>query len=125
MKLSRALLAFFFVVAGANHFLAPHTYLQIVPPFLPAREAAIYLSGAAEIAGGLGLLFSRTRRPAAIGLILLLLAVFPANVYGALHGMNLHGWAVPSWLLWLRLPFQPLLLAWVYFAGWNADKPPR
>jgi uncharacterized membrane protein len=125
LKLSRVLLAVFFVAAGVNHFVSPENYLQIIPPFLPARAAANYVSGLAEILGGVGILFVPTRRLAALGLILLLILVFPANIYGALHGMQISDWDVPRWVLWLRLPIQPLLIAWVYFAGWKADKPPR
>lgn len=119
----RVLLAFFFIAAGVNHFLSPALYLQIIPPMLPAREVANYISGGAEIIGGAGVLWAGTRRTAALGLIFLLLMVFPANIYGALHGMNVHGWEVPRWLLWLRLPLQPLVIAWVYFASWKEAKP--
>ena len=124
MPISRLLLALFFVAAGVNHFLSPETYLKILPSHLKAGAALIWISGVAEVLGGIGILWTRTRWLAALGLILLLIAVFPANIYGALHGMNVAGWAVPSWLLWARLPFQPLLIAWVYFACWKADKPP-
>ncbi len=125
VKISRWLLAILFIVAGVNHFLSPAAYLQIIPPTLPAREAANFISGAAEILGGIGILIPQTRRSAALGLILLLICVFPANIYGALHGMIVGGRNVPGWLLWLRLPFQFLFIAWVYFACWKADKPSR
>jgi uncharacterized membrane protein len=80
-SLSRGLLAVLFIGAGVLHFVAPATYLHIMPPYLPAPLALVYLSGAAEIAGGVGLLIPATRQLAGWGLILLLLAVFPANVY--------------------------------------------
>ena len=91
-----------------------------MPAFVPWPAAMIALSGAAEIAGGLGVLFSPTRKVAAAGLILLLLAVFPANLHAALHGMNAFGRAVPVWMLWARLPLQGLFIWWVYTAGWKA-----
>ncbi|MBA3272371.1 MAG: DoxX family membrane protein [Chthoniobacterales bacterium] len=118
---ARFALAALFAAAGVNHFAAPEPYVAIVPPALPWREALVYISGAAEIAGALGILFRRTRRPAAAGLIALLAAVFPANIYAALHGMQLGGWHVPEWLLWARLPLQAVLIAWVYIACWRAD----
>ncbi len=114
------LLAVVFVVAGSLHFTSPAAYLAIMPPYIPWPRAMVAISGAAEIAGGLGLLFPLTRRAAAIGLILLLLAVFPANIHGAISGMSVSERAVPVWLLWLRLPLQGVLIWWVYRAGWKA-----
>jgi uncharacterized membrane protein len=75
------LLAALFVGAGLLHFLHPETYLRIMPPALPAPRLLVLLSGVAEMAGGLGLLLPATRRWAASGLLALLLAVFPANIY--------------------------------------------
>ena len=115
--ISRALLALLFVAAGVNHFVSPAPYIAIVPPFLRWPEALVYLSGIAEIAGGLGILWPRTRRLAGWGLIVLLVAVFPANIYAAFAGMEVGGRAVPAWMLWVRLPLQALLIAWVYRAG--------
>ncbi|MGI9171740.1 MAG: DoxX family protein [Chthoniobacterales bacterium] len=121
LRLSRAALAVFFVFAGVMHFIAPEKYLAIVPPILPWPLALIYLSGAAEIAGGLGVLFRLTRREAGVGLIALLVAVFPANIYGALHGMRIGDWEVPTWMLWTRLPLQALLIWWVWNACWESE----
>jgi uncharacterized membrane protein len=125
VKLSRLALAALFIGAGAMHFINPGPFVAIVPPFLPAPRLLVFVSGVAEIAGGVGLLWPRTRKLAALGLIALLVAVFPANIYGAVHGMQFRGAPVPTWLLWARLPLQPLLIAWVYFAGWKARKVPR
>lgn len=119
------LLACLFVVAGANHFLSPSPYLQIMPPIFPAPRALVAISGIAEIAGGIGLLVRPKRKLAAWGLILLLVAVFPANVFAARHGMNVSGWQVPAWMLWARLPLQPIFIAWVYFAALKDSKAPR
>jgi uncharacterized membrane protein len=116
---SRLLLAGLFVAAGVNHFVSPATYVAIVPPQLPAPRALVAISGVAEILGGIGILWRPTRRAAAAGLIALLLAVFPANIYAAAAGMEIGGRAVPTWLLWARLPLQPLLIAWVYIACWK------
>lgn len=113
-SISRYILAAFFVVAGANHFLNPAMYLSMMPPWLPAPELLNQVSGAAEIAGGIGILIPLTRRAAAIGLILLLLAVFPANLHVALNGWP--GTDIPRWVLFARLPFQLLFIAWVAFS---------
>ncbi|TVT40162.1 DoxX family membrane protein [Hymenobacter setariae] len=103
-----------FVGAGLLHFLHPAPYLRIMPPELPAPRMLVLLSGAAEVAGGLGLLWPATRRWAAWGLLALLLAVFPANVYMLLIHEQLH---LPAWVLWARLPLQPLLMWWVWRVG--------
>ncbi len=108
----RWLLALFFVAAGANHFINPAPYLSMMPAYLPAPKALVDLSGVAEILGGLGVLHPRTRVFSGWGLILLLFAVFPANLQVALHGWP--GTNLPSWILWARLPLQLLLIAWVY-----------
>jgi uncharacterized membrane protein len=109
--LSRYTLALLFVGAGVMHFLRPATYLAIMPPVLPAPLALVYVSGIFEILGGLGLLPARTRRLAGWGLLALLVAVFPANVYMALVHEQLH---IPGWVAWGRLPLQLPLLWWVW-----------
>jgi len=100
------------VGSGVNHFRDPATYVAMMPAALPWHLALVYVSGAFEIAGGLGLVHPATRRWAAIGLIALLAAVFPANVNMALNHLPLAGRAVPAWALWARLPFQALFIAW-------------
>jgi uncharacterized membrane protein len=108
------LLALFFVAAGCNHFRMPQPYLAMMPPWLPRPEWLNEASGAAEIIGGLAVLIPALRRAAGWGLIVLLVAVFPANVQVALHGWP--GYAIPAWILWARLPWQGLFMAWVGFA---------
>ncbi len=108
----RWLLIIVFVGAGINHFRVPAAYLTIMPPYLPAPLLLVYLSGAAEIIGGLGVCYPPTRRAAGWGLLLLLLAVFPANIQAAQSGVP--GADVPTWIWWARLPLQGVLLVWVY-----------
>ena len=110
-------LAALFVGAGLLHFLRPETYLRIMQPALPAPRLLVLLSGAAEVAGGLGLLPPATRRWAAWGLLALLLAVFPANIYM----LEIHSQlSIPVWIAWARLPLQPLLMWWVWRAAFAA-----
>ncbi|SHI44863.1 Uncharacterized membrane protein [Hymenobacter daecheongensis DSM 21074] len=117
---SRYALALFFVGTGILHFVAPATFLRIVPPYLPAPHLLVLLSGAAELASGLGLLLPATRQLASWGLVALLVAVFPANVYMLqTHGAGL---PVPMWALWLRLPLQLVLIGWVWWVGRPAAK---
>ena len=113
---SSLLLAVLFVSAGALHFLRPRVFDAIVPPYVPLPpRAATLISGAAELAGGLGLLHPATRPAARWGLMALLLAVFPANLQMALEPEKFA--PIPTWALWARLPLQPLLAYWVWRAG--------
>ncbi len=73
----------------------------------------VYISGAAEIAGGLGLLLPATRRAAGLGLFALLIAVFPANVYMATNPMEAGATGIPTAVLRGRLLLQPLFMWWV------------
>ncbi len=107
---SRYLLSLLLVVAGALHFFAPQTYLRMMPPYLPAPLALVYLSGVCEIGLGLGLLWRRTRRWAAWGVVALLVAVFPANVYMAQANDSV--FHLPAWVVWGRLPLQVVLIVW-------------
>lgn len=125
--IARWVLALFMIVAGVNHFISPAIYLGMMPAWLPFPHAANLISGAAEIAGGLGLLLPHFRRAAAWGLIALLIAVFPTNVHVSLQG-HMTGLDAPPWVLWLRLAFQPVFIAWVWWTGLrdnpSAAKPP-
>jgi len=112
----RWFLALFFILAGANHFRTPAIYLAMIPPGLPHKEVLNAVSGVAEILGGIGLLMPGTRRAAAWGLILLLIAVLPANVYVAMRG-HMDGLNVSRTVLWWRLPFQAVFIALVAWLG--------
>ncbi|MFN3596760.1 MAG: hypothetical protein ACK41D_05775 [Rubricoccaceae bacterium] len=104
-------LAGLMVLAGMAHLVAPEVYLPAMPPAFPAPLALIYVSGLAEIAGGVGLLARSLplRRAAGWGLALLLVAVYPANVHLALSAP---GTTLAGLLLLLRLPLQGALIAW-------------
>ena len=113
----RWLLAVLMVAAGANHFRDPAFYLAIMPPSLPWPAALVAISGACEIAGGLGILLPPTRRLAGWGLIALLVAVFPANLHMAIDGTQPPGVHLPAWALWGRLPLQALFIAWAWLVA--------
>jgi uncharacterized membrane protein len=108
----RVLLAAVMVTAGVLHFARPEPYVRIVPEWLPAPRALVFVSGFFEIAGGVGLLVPATRRLAAWGLVALLVAVFPANVNMAVRRIGFDG---PPWVLWARLPLQAVLVAWAWW----------
>ena len=118
-RVALLLLAAFFVAAGVAHFASPDFFVAIVPPYLPAHLELVYLSGVFEILGGVAVLVPRVRAAAGWGLILLLLAVFPANIHMALNPEQVRGLdlnRVPRWALWARLPLQPLCALWVWRA---------
>jgi len=103
--------AFAYIAAGANHFINPKTYLAIMPPYIPAHNLMVILSGVAEVVLGIGLLFPATRSLSAWGIMLLLIAVFPANIYMATSNRFRK---FPAWLRWARLPLQGILIWWAY-----------
>jgi uncharacterized membrane protein len=107
------LLGSLFILAGFNHFLNRNLYLQIMPPSLPWHSFLVYLSGVLEILFGVLLLVPKFTKLAAWGLVLLLVAIFPANLHMALNAEDFA--FIPSVLLWLRLPFQVVLMAWAYW----------
>lgn len=110
MRWSQRLLAVFFTAAGTLHFLRPRMYEEIVPDYLPAHHELVLVSGAAEIAGAVMVVFPRTRRLGGLWLAATLVAVFPANVDMALHDERYT--SISPALLWARLPLQGLLIWW-------------
>jgi len=120
MTWSRRLLAAFFALMGATHFVIPRSFEAIVPPAIAARKREVVIvSGVAEIAGGLAVLNPRSRRFSRWWLLGLLLAVFPANVHMAVSPEQVKGLdldKIPRWALWARLPLQPLAMLWVWRA---------
>jgi uncharacterized membrane protein len=92
----------------------PAPYVAIMPDYLPAHRELVQVSGAFEILGGVGVLVPRVRALAGLGLILLLVAVFPANLNMALHPERYP--EIPPALLYVRLPIQLLFAVWAYFA---------
>ncbi len=119
-RVLRWIAAVVFIAAGLNHFRNPAFYASIVPPGFPSPRLLVLLSGIFEIAGGAGLVIRPLRRAAGWGLILLLVAVFPANVYMAMHPRR---FSIAEWLLWLRLPLQALLIAWVWWVALARRQP--
>jgi uncharacterized membrane protein len=101
-----------YIAAGVNHFWHPEMYERIMPPWLPAHRALVLLSGLFEIILGLLLLFPQARSLAAWGLIILLIAVFPANVQMAFNYADKNH--PHLWLALVRLPLQFFLIWWAW-----------
>ena len=108
---SRALLAVLMIFAGIMHFVNLDFFLRIVPPYLPFHRALVYVSGVCEIGLGILLLIPQSRPHAAWGIIALLIAVFPANIY--LY-QNQHLVPAPPTFHFLRLVLQGVLIYWAF-----------
>jgi len=117
----RVIAAAAMIAIGIDHFVQPEFFVRIVPrSFVPSWASPLLLvqvSGLFEVLGGAGLLRPRTRRYAGIGLVLLYIAVFPANVNMVVHPEL--GGNIPVWALWARLPFQ---LVFIALALWVSRK---
>ena len=106
------LLSLFFTYAGIDHLLSPDFYVSIMPPWIPGHLELVYLSGVFEIIGGVGLLIPRFRSMAGLGLMALLVAVYPANLHMA---FNPHLFPdIPVAALYVRLALQFLAFYWAY-----------
>ncbi|WPP50826.1 DoxX family protein [Catalinimonas niigatensis] len=110
-QISLYLMAALYILAGINHFISPKMYLKITPEWVPYPDKVNLLVGTAEIVLGILLLFPESRATAACGIILLLLAIFPANVY---HYQKARRKGKGVWLTLIRLPVQALLVYWAY-----------
>ena len=115
--MSRWLLATVFIVSGTLHFVATDFYAGAIPLWLPEPELLVVISGVAEIAGGVGLLVPYTRRAAGWGLLLLLLAVWPANFQMLADARAEDASAMTQLILALRLPLQLAIAWWVWRAA--------
>ena len=109
-KLSLYIMAALYIAAGINHFVSPKFYGAIMPPYIPFHTLAIFVSGAAESILGLLLLFNPTRKAASWGIVILLLAIFPANVQMLVNYIKQNNPFI--WVAVLRLPLQALLIWW-------------
>jgi len=124
----RLLLAALFLFAGTLHLRHPDDFLPVMPPWIPYHLPCIIISGVFELLGGIGLLVPARAVQVLTGwgLALLLVAVFPANIYMAVAHVQLRGLDLQPWMEWTRLPFQPLLIVAVLWVtrAWhgNSDK---
>ncbi len=107
----------FYLAAGLNHFRKPGSYYGLIPPYLPWYSLINTAAGMAEMVFAAGLVLTVTRKWAAYGIIVMLLAFIPAHIYFIQIGSCIPGGiCVPQWVGWLRLlAIHPLLLAWAWW----------
>jgi len=108
--------AVMFVLIGMMHLATPRKLTYMIEGWLPYALELVLISGVLEIVFGIGLLVPAVRSYAAWGLILLLIVMFPANIYVAVKQLPAPG-GLPAkpWYTWSRLVFQPVYIAWVWW----------
>ena len=111
--ISILLMSFFYVSVGVSHFTDPYWFVQIVPPYLHYKLELVYISGFLEIILGLMLLIPSMRLYAGWALIILLIAVYPANIY--LAQTNGAAMNTTPLIAWGRLPFQFVFIRLAYW----------
>lgn len=112
----------FFIWAGTRHFVKPQFYVSMMPHYLPNPLFLIYLSGFFEIVGGLGLMVPKFRSFSAWSLMMLLLAVLPANIYTWTEKVQISDvYWIEGWNLMFRIPLQFLLIALMYMFAKNPN----
>ena len=116
-QISIWVMSMFYICAGVSHFIHSGWFVQIIPPALKFIEyELVYISGFFEIALGFMLLFQRSRYLASIGLILLLIAVYPANIYLAFNEGPQKAIDVSAFMAsWIRLPIQFIFIGLAYW----------
>lgn len=107
-----------YFVIGVIHLISPEKLTYMVPGFLPYPQALVYITGIMEILLAILLLIPRYQRWAGWGIIGLLVIVFPANINVAVNNLSAPG-GLPAaaWYVWSRLAFQPIYIAWVWWAA--------
>ncbi|MES2811322.1 MAG: MauE/DoxX family redox-associated membrane protein [Bacteroidota bacterium] len=105
-------MALIYIGAGINHFRNPRIYQKIIPPYLPNPKLLNWLSGLAEIILGIGLCIPFLSKYSAWGVIALLIAIFPANLYMLQNEKATLG--LPKWIRLIRLPVQLALIYWAF-----------
>ena len=121
-EILRVIFSVSLIMIGSAHFLRAEQFARIVPPVFPAYTS-VYVSGVFEILGGIGLLIPLVSVAAAWGLISLFIAVFPANIYMAVHNIKLDGVPQNQLLYWGRLPLQAVLIAWAWWYTKHPKQP--
>lgn len=115
-KISLVVLIIAYLAAGTNHFINPGGYIKIIPAYLPFPNVLNLIAGACEVGFAIMLIFKKTRRYGAWGIILMLIAFLPTHIDMIIHApMQVGSILVTSTIAWLRIPAQLLLIAWAWW----------
>ena len=109
-------LTLFFLFTGIGHFIRTDAMAAMLPPSVPYRVELIYLTGVFELLGAIGVWIPRLMKITGVCLILMMLAVLPANIYSAFNRVEFGGHEYGPVYLWVRVPFQFFVIVWIYFA---------
>ncbi len=117
-------MGFFYFFAGVNHFINPEFYKPLIPDYLPWNDVINFTSGLLESAFGIGVLFGKTRKISAYGIIVLLFLFIPSHIYFIqIGGCIPDGLCVPLWIAWVRLiVIHPILISWAYYVSKNMNQ---
>jgi uncharacterized membrane protein len=115
-KISLVILILSYAVLGMNHFRNPGSYIRIIPAYLPFPHFLNLAAGFFEIAFAFLLIFKETRKLAAWGIVLMLIAFLPVHIDMIIHApMMLGDFKVTPLIAWLRIPLQGLLILWAWW----------
>ena len=108
-------LSILYILVGINHFINPDFFIPLVPPALIYSEELVFISGFIEILMGVMLFFKCSRKLGAYITIILLFAVFPANIYLYLSDTPRNILDISEQQALFRLPFQAPLIIIAYW----------
>ena len=115
-KRARVGLSLFFIFTGLGHFIRTQPMAEMLPPNVPYRIELVYLTGIFELLGAIGVRIPRLTRLAGVFLIVMLIAILPANIYSAINRVDFGGHEAGPVYLLVRIPFQLFVVWWTYFA---------
>jgi len=113
------------VFTGIGHFVYTPGMVMMLPPLIPFKYLVIIATGAFEILAGITLLIPRLQKLTSVCLIIFFVLIFPANIYAALHKVNLQTATLDGQgpgFLWLRIPLQIIFIGWTWYFGYLSEK---
>lgn len=120
--IGRASMAAMLLLAGIAHFIYFEQMAAMMPDFIPFKLEIVYFTGICELLAVFGLLWNRTTKLTSVMLIIFFLAILPANIMGAVKGVNIPGSEYGVWYLLFRVPLQIFFIWWVYYFGIHRQK---